>query len=69
MSKGLKFPKQCLLAKNKANLMLDIINKGVSYKSTEVISKLYGSYVRPHLQYCIRFWTPINNRRGAEKSN
>ena len=39
MSKVLKFSN--LLAKNKANLMLDIINKGVSYKSAEVISKLY----------------------------
>ena len=40
--------------------MLDIINKGVSCKSAEVISKLYRSYVRPHLEYCIQFWTPIN---------
>ena len=40
MSKDLKFSKQCLLAKNKANLMLDIINKGILYKSAEVISKL-----------------------------
>ena len=38
--------------------MLGIINKGVQYKSAEVISNLYRSYVRPHLEYCI--WTPIN---------
>ena len=30
---------------NKANLMLVIINRGVSYKSAEVISELYRSYV------------------------
>ena len=48
------------LAKNKANLMLDIINRGISYKSVEVISKLYTSNVRPHLAYCIQFWTPVN---------
>ena len=53
MSKGLKFSEQCLLAKNKANLMLGIINRGISYESAEVISKLYRSYVRPHLEYCI----------------
>ena len=29
MSKDLKFSKQCLLAENKANLMLGIINRGV----------------------------------------
>ena len=40
--------------------MLGIINRGVSYKSAEVISKLYRSYVRPHLEYCIQFWSPIN---------
>ena len=55
ISKDLKFSKQCLLEKNKANLMLGIINRGVSYKSAEVISKLYRSYVRPHLKYCIQF--------------
>ena len=60
MSKDLKFSKQCLLVKNKDNLMLGTINRGVSYKSAEVISKLYRSYVRPHLEYCIQFWTPIN---------
>ena len=29
MSKDLKFSRQCLLAKNKANFMLVIINRGV----------------------------------------
>ena len=31
ISKDLKFSKQCLMAKNKANLMLGIINRGVLY--------------------------------------
>ena len=52
ISQDFKLLKQCLWAKNKANLMLGIINRGVS--------KLYRSYVRPHLEYCIQFWTPIN---------
>ena len=30
MCKDLKFSKQCLLAKNKANLMMGIIKRGVS---------------------------------------
>ena len=60
MSKYLKFSKQCLLAKNKSNLMFLIIDRGVSYKSFDVISKLYGTYVRPHLEYCTQFWSPIN---------
>ena len=39
--------------------MLGIINKGASYQSAEVMSKLYRSYVRPHFEYCIQFRTPI----------
>ena len=44
------------MEKKKANLMLGIINRGVFYKSAEVIPKLN----RPHIKYCIQFWTPIN---------
>ena len=36
--------------------MLGIINRGVSYKSAELISKLFRSY----LDYCIQFRTPIS---------
>ena len=42
MDKDLKFSKQCLLAKNKANLILGVINRGVSYKSAEVIPNLFN---------------------------
>ena len=65
ISKDLKFSKKCLLAKNKGRLMLAIINRGISYKSAEVISQLYKSYVGPHLEYCIQFMTPINVK-GAD---
>ena len=64
------------MAKDKTNLMLGIINIRVSFKSVEVISQLYRSYVRTHLEYCIQFWVPINakdadmlagfKRRGSE---
>ena len=71
---GVLMFKDLKLAKNKANLMLGIINKGVSYKSAKVISKLYRSYVKPHLEYCIEFWSLINDadmlkgvQRGATK--
>ena len=40
--------------------MLALINRGALYKSAELISKLYRSYVRLHLEYCIQFWTLIN---------
>ena len=44
-SKDLKSSKHCLLEKNKANLMLGIINRGVSYKSADVTSKPYRAYI------------------------
>ena len=74
MSKALKFSKQCLLAENKDNLILGIIIRGVLYKSAEVISKLCRGYVRPHLEYCIQFWTNKcercrNTGRGTQKNN
>ena len=59
ISKDLNFSK-CVLAKNKANLMLGMISRGVSYRYAKVISKLYISCVRPHLEYFIQFWSPIN---------
>ena len=40
ISKHFKFSRQCLVAKNKANSMLGIINRGASYKSSEVSPKL-----------------------------
>ena len=49
-----------LIVKNKANLILSIITREISYKSAEAISKLYKSYIIPHLQYCIQFWTPTS---------
>src|SRR6201990_2057809 len=30
----------------------------LGYKSKEVISKLYNSYVRPALEYCAQVWAP-----------
>lgn len=58
VNNDLKVHKQCLEARNRANKMLGIINRNVSYKSKEVICKLYNSYVRPHLEYCIQAWKP-----------
>ena len=48
--------KQCVRADNKANAMLDMINRTFKYKTKEVVLKLYKSLVRPHLDYCIQTW-------------
>ena len=58
VSNDLNPSKKCLAARNKANKMLGIIRRNVSYKSKQVITKLYDCYVRPHLEYCIQAWSP-----------
>ena len=49
---------QVMVARKKALRMLGTINRSVSYKSAEVITKLYGAFVRPHLEYCVQAWSP-----------
>lgn len=58
IDRTMKFSKQCLEARNRANRILGFINRNVSYKSKEVVRSLYNSYVRPHLEYCIQAWSP-----------
>ena len=37
---------------------LAFINRGTDYKSREVMLELYGTLVRPQLDYCVQFWSP-----------
>ncbi len=50
--------RQCGEAIKKANKMLGYIVKSVEFKSREIMLKLYNALVRPHLEYCVQFWTP-----------
>ena len=53
---------QVIEARKRALRMLGAINRNVSYKSPEVIVKLYCAYVRPHLEYCIQAWSPTYDK-------
>ena len=53
---------QCVLAAQEANHILGCINRSVTRRSREVILLLYSSLVRPHLEYCIRFWGPQHKK-------
>ena len=38
--------------------MLGFIGQNIEYRSWNVLLKLYKTLVRPHLEYCVQFWSP-----------
>ena len=58
ITKDLKVSQQCAATYSKANRMLGVMNRTISYESTDIMLRLYKSVVRPHLKFCTAAWSP-----------
>jgi hypothetical protein len=58
ITSDLKPGRQCVVVIKKANKLIGFIGRSFEYKSENVILTLYNSLVRPHLEYCVQFWSP-----------
>ena len=62
----LNMSQQCDAATKKANAILGHINRSVVSKSHEVLVSVCSALIRPHLKYCVEFWTP-QFKKDADK--
>ena len=50
---------QCQHAVSKAMKVLGLIKRTFNYFNANSLVKLYKTYVRPHLEYCVQVWSPF----------
>jgi len=55
----LKSAAHCKDIYSKANRMLSLISRTIKYKNPAVLTTVYKSLVRPHLEYCSTTWNPV----------
>ena len=66
VTNDLKPSQHCSQVVKTANKLVGFIGRVFENKSEKVILKLYNSLVRPHLEYCVQFWSPYY-RKDIEK--
>ena len=58
MDANMKVSEQCRIAASKANQVLGMIRRNITYREKRLIVPLYKAIIRPHLEYCIHAWSP-----------
>ncbi len=58
----LKFSQQCDESVKKANRMMGLLKRNVSFENKDVVLPLYNSFVRPHLEDAVQFWSPHHTK-------
>ena len=56
--RSLKVGNQVDKVVKKAYGVLAFIGRGIEFRSRSVMLQLYTTLVRPHLEYCVQFWSP-----------
>ncbi|XP_074934654.1 uncharacterized protein LOC142050170 [Phalacrocorax aristotelis] len=59
VDRKLNMSEQCAAAAKRANRLLGCIKKGITSREKEVTIPLYSALVRPHLESCVQFWSPL----------
>ncbi len=54
----LKPGKYCMEVVKTANKSVGFIGRTFEFKSEKVVRTLFNALVRPHLEYCVQFWSP-----------
>ena len=62
----LQFSKQCIEVEKKAQKLLGYIKRQFRSRKKENIVTLYNALIRPHLEYCVQFWSP-SQRKDIER--
>ena len=58
ISDTLKPASQCAKAAKKANSVLGQMSRSFSFRDKHVWIRLYKTFVRPHLEFCVQAWSP-----------
>ncbi|PKU37620.1 hypothetical protein llap_12074 [Limosa lapponica baueri] len=68
MDNKMNMSEQCCCSKESQQVyMQDCINKGITSRDKEVIIPFNSVLVRPHLEYCVQFWSSPHKKKDVDR--